>query len=50
MRVARHEEHEDRMDFARLDIAEARIYNIGLHFGTRAAAEIRIVFLCKKSC
>lgn len=36
----------DRMNFARFDIAEARIYNIGLHFGTRAAAESRIP-ICK---
>ena len=35
----------DRMDFGRFDIAEARIYNIGLHFGTRAAAESRIAYL-----
>ena len=35
----------DRMDFGRFDIAEARIYNIGLHFGTRAAAENRIAYL-----
>ena len=32
----------DRMDFGRFDIAEARVYNVGLHFGTRAAAESRI--------
>ena len=35
----------DRMDFARFDIAEARIYNVGLHFGTKSAAESRIAFL-----
>lgn len=35
----------DRMDFASFDIAEARQYNIGLHFGTKAAAESRIAFL-----
>ena len=34
----------DRMDFGRFDIAEARIFNVGLHFGTRAAAESRIAF------
>lgn len=32
----------DRMDFDRFDIAAARIYNVGLHFGTKAAAESRI--------
>lgn len=26
-------------------IAEARIFNVGLHFGTRAAAESRIAYL-----
>lgn len=35
----------DRMDFDRFDIAEARPYNIGLHFGTKAAAESRIAYL-----
>ena len=35
----------DRMDFFRFDIAEARPYNLGLHFGTKAAAESRIAFL-----
>lgn len=35
----------DRQDFACFDISEARIYNIGLHFGTRAAAENRIAYL-----
>ena len=35
----------DRMNFARFDIAEARIFNVGLHFGTRAAAESRISYL-----
>ena len=35
----------DRMDFGRFDIAEARIFNVGLHFGTRAAAESRIAYL-----
>ena len=35
----------DRMDFGRFDIAEARIYNVGLHFGTRAAAESRVAYL-----
>ena len=38
----------DRMDFARFDIAEARIYNIGLHFGTQSAAESRTTFLRKR--
>ena len=38
----------DRMNFARFDIAEARIYNVGLHFGTRAAAESRTTFLRKR--
>ena len=32
----------DRMDFARFDIAAARIFNLGLHFGTKAAVESRI--------
>jgi len=27
----------DRHDFTRFDIAEARPFNIGIHFGTRAA-------------
>ena len=36
----------DRMDFGRFDIAKALIYNIGLHFGMRAAAESRIP-ICK---
>lgn len=35
----------DRMNFARFDIAETRIFNVGLHFGTRAAAESRIAYL-----
>ena len=35
----------DRMNFGRFDIAEARIFNVGLHFGTRAAAESRIAYL-----
>ena len=34
-----------RMDFTRFDIAASEIYNIGLHFGTRAAAESRIAYL-----
>ena len=29
----------DRMDFDCFDIAEARIFNLGLHFGTKAAAK-----------
>ena len=32
----------DWMGFARFDIAEARICNVGLHFGTRAEAKSRI--------
>lgn len=36
----------DWMNFGRFDIAEARIFNVGLHFGTRAAAESRIP-ICK---
>ena len=35
----------DRVDFGRFDIAEARIFNVGIHFGTRAAAESRIAYL-----
>lgn len=35
----------DRMGFDRFDLAEARPYNLGLHFGTKAAAESRIAFL-----
>ena len=35
----------DRMNFARFDIAEARNYNVGFHFGTRAAAKSRIAYL-----
>ena len=38
----------DRMNFARFDIAEARIYNVGLHFGTQSAAESRTTFLRKR--
>jgi len=47
----------DRLDFTRLrlrkasasqvDIAEARPFNIGLHFGTRVAALSRIDYLCE---
>jgi len=37
----------DRLDFTRFDIAEARPFNIGLHFGTRAAALSRIDHLCE---
>ena len=40
----------DRMNFARFDIAEPRIYNIGLHFGTQTAAESRIVYLREENC
>ena len=39
----------DRMDFDRFDIAEARIFNVGLHFGTRAAAESSIAYLREES-
>ena len=35
----------DRMNFARFDIAEARNYNVGFHFGTRAAAKSRVAYL-----
>lgn len=35
----------DRMGFDRFDLAEARSYNLGLHFGTKAAAESRIALL-----
>ena len=34
-----------RLDFRRFDIAASGIYNIGLHFGTRTAAESRIAYL-----
>ena len=34
----------DRMDFGRFDIAEARIYNVGPHFGTRARRESVLCF------
>lgn len=34
-----------RPDFTRFDIAASGIFNIGLHFGTRAAAESRIAYL-----
>lgn len=37
------------MDFGRFDLAEARPYNLGLHFGTKAAAESRIAFLREKN-
>ena len=39
----------DRMGFDRFDLAEARPYNLGLHFGTKAAAESRIAFLREKN-
>lgn len=39
----------DRMDFGRFDLAAAGVYNIGLHFGTKAAAESRIAFLQEKN-
>jgi len=35
----------DRLDFIRFDITEVRPFNIGLHFGTRAAALSRIEYL-----
>ena len=40
----------DRMDFDRFDIAEARIYNIGLHFGIQTAAESSIAYLREENC
>jgi len=39
----------DRHDFTRFDITEARPFNIGIHFGTRAAAESRIAYLEKEN-
>ena len=41
---------KDRMNFGRFDIAEARIFNVGLHFGTQTAAESRIVYLREENC
>ena len=38
----------DRMNFARFDIAEARICNIGLHFGTQSAAKTAPRFCAKE--
>lgn len=35
----------DRMDFTRFDVSRAGLFNIGLHFGTKAAAESRIAYL-----
>ena len=34
-----------RLDFTCFDIAASGIYNIGLHFGTRTAAESRLAYL-----
>ena len=34
----------DRMDFDRFEIAEARICNVGPHFGTRARRESVLCF------
>lgn len=38
----------DRMDFTRFDVSRAGLFNIGLHFGTKAAAS-RIAFLRKEN-
>ena len=35
----------DRLDFTRFDMTHVNPFNIGLHFGTRTAAESRIVYL-----
>jgi len=37
-----------RLDFTNFDIAKSGVYNIGLHFGTKAAAKSRIEFLRKQ--